>query len=45
MHKWVDSIAPIMSNKVCWDEVDWTIKENVFDEAEGIWVTTTYDHN
>jgi hypothetical protein len=39
MQKFIDKIAPIMDDKVRWDECDWTIQENVLNEAEGVWVT------
>jgi hypothetical protein len=38
MNKFIDRIAPIMKNKVRWNEVDWEIKENILDETEGVWV-------
>lgn len=25
IHKWVDNIAPVMADKVQWDDVDWDI--------------------
>lgn len=38
MNKFIDRIAPIMKDKVRWDEADWEIKETILDETEGIWV-------
>lgn len=38
MNKFIDRIAPIMKDKVRWDEADWEIKENILDEKEGVWV-------
>ena len=37
IQKYVDTISPIMADKIQWDEVDWTIEENILDEAEGVW--------
>jgi hypothetical protein len=34
MQKFIDKIAPIMSDIISWDEVDWSIQENVYDEVE-----------
>ena len=38
MQTFVDKIAPIMDNKIRWDEADWTIEENILDEVKGEWV-------
>jgi hypothetical protein len=38
MNKFIDRIAPIMKDKVRWDECDWEIKENILNEKEGVWV-------
>ena len=38
MQKFIDKIAPIMDNKIRWDEADWTIEENILDEVKGEWV-------
>jgi hypothetical protein len=35
MQKFIDKIAPIMSDIISWDEVDWSIQENVSDKVEG----------
>lgn len=40
IQKYVDTISPIMADKIQWDEVDWTIEENILDEAEGVWKVT-----
>jgi hypothetical protein len=39
MQRFIDKIAPIMDDKVRWDEADWTIQENVLKKAEGVWIT------
>ena len=39
MNKFIDRIAPIMKDKVRWDEANWEIYENVLDEKEGVWHT------
>jgi hypothetical protein len=39
IQEFIDKIAPIMDDKVRWDEADWTIQEDVLDEAKGEWVT------
>ena len=38
MQTFIDKIAPIMDNKIRWDEADWTIEENILDEVKGEWV-------
>lgn len=38
MQKFIDKIAPIMDDKIRWDEADWAIEENILDEAKGEWV-------
>lgn len=40
MHKFIDKIAPIMANKIRWEECDWIIEENKLEEVNGIWVVT-----
>jgi len=40
MQKFIDSIAPIMADKIRWEESDWEIKESVLNEETGIWVDT-----
>ena len=39
MNRFIDRIAPIMKDKVRWDEANWEIHENVLDEKEGVWYT------
>lgn len=39
MNRFIDRIAPIMKDKVRWDEANWEIHENVLDEKEGVWHT------
>ena len=39
MNKFVDKIAKVMADEVRWDEADWSIEENVFDNKEQVWVT------
>ena len=40
MNKFIDKISKIMTDKVRWDEADWSIEENILDESKGEWVTT-----
>ena len=40
MNKFIDKIGKIMTDKVRWDEADWSIEENILDESKGEWVTT-----
>lgn len=37
MQEFIDRIAPIMADQIRWDEVDWTIEENVLNEEQGVW--------
>jgi hypothetical protein len=37
MQEFIDKIAPIMDNKVRWDEANWEIQENVLNKEEGVW--------
>jgi hypothetical protein len=39
MQEFIDKIAPIMDNKIRWDEANWEIEENILNEKEGVWVT------
>lgn len=39
MQKFIDVIAEVMHEKIHWDECDWEIQENVYDETEGVWHT------
>jgi hypothetical protein len=38
MQMFIDKIAPVMDDKIRWDEADWTIEENVLDKKKGEWV-------
>jgi hypothetical protein len=40
MQKFIDKIAEIMSDKIRWNECDWVIQENVYDETKGEWVVS-----
>ena len=40
MNKFIDKISKIMTDKVRWDDADWSIEENILDESKGEWVTT-----
>lgn len=40
MQRFIDAIGEIMSDEVRWDEADWSIEENILDEAKGEWVTS-----
>ena len=40
MQEFIDKIAPIMADQIQWDEVDWTIEENVLDKKAGEWVVS-----
>lgn len=37
MQEFIDKIAPIMDDKIRWEESEWNIEENVLNEAEGVW--------
>lgn len=39
MQMFIDKIAPIMDDKIRWDEANWTIEENILDKKLGVWVT------
>ncbi len=39
INEFIDRIGPIMADEICWDEVNFTIQENVLDEKEGVWYT------
>jgi hypothetical protein len=39
MQEFIDKIAPIMDDKVRWDDSDWEIQENVYDPETGNWFT------
>jgi len=40
LQKFIDEIAKVMPEAVRWDEADWSIEENTFNEAEGVWEVT-----
>lgn len=40
MQRFIDAIGEIMTDEVRWDEADWSIEENILDEAKGEWVTS-----
>lgn len=37
MQRFVDKIAEVMKDELRWDEADWTIEENILNEATGEW--------
>lgn len=39
IQQFIDTIAPIMDDKIRWDNADWNIKEDVLDEEKGEWIT------
>ena len=39
MNRFIDKIAEVMKDELRWDEADWSIEENVFNEKEGVWKT------
>jgi hypothetical protein len=39
MQRFIDEIGKVMTDEVRWDEADWSIEENVFDNKEQVWVT------
>jgi hypothetical protein len=40
INEFIDKIAEIMSDKIRWNECDWRIQENVYDETKGEWVVS-----
>ena len=38
MNEFIDKIAPIMDDKIRWDEANWEIQKNVLDKKRGEWV-------
>jgi hypothetical protein len=38
MQRFIDKIALVMTDKISWDEAEWTIEENILDKAKGEWV-------
>jgi hypothetical protein len=40
MQEFIDKIAPIMDDKISWDNADWEIAENVYDPETGSWFTS-----
>lgn len=41
MQRFIDKIAEVMKDEVRWDEADWSIEENVFNEKQQVWETKT----
>jgi hypothetical protein len=39
MQEFIDKIAPIMDDKIRWDEANWEIEESVLDKKAGEWIT------
>lgn len=39
INNFLDEIAPIMADKIRWDNADWNIKEDILDEEKGEWIT------
>jgi hypothetical protein len=39
MQEFIDKIAPIMDDKVRWDDSDWEIQKNVYSPEDGVWYT------
>jgi len=39
MQEFIDAIAPIMDDKVRWDDSDWEIQKNVYSPEDGVWYT------
>jgi hypothetical protein len=39
MQRFIDEIGKVMTDEVRWDEADWSIEKNVFDNKEQVWVT------
>lgn len=37
MQRFIDVIGEVMTDEVRWEECDWTIEENILDEAKGVW--------
>jgi hypothetical protein len=37
MNEFIDKIAPIMDDKIRWDEANWEIEKNVLDKKAGEW--------
>ena len=38
MQEFIDKIAPVMEDKVRWDEAHWEIEENILNEETGEWI-------
>jgi len=39
IHAFIDKIALLMEDKLRWDDADWTIQFNTYNEDKGVWVT------
>jgi hypothetical protein len=39
MQEFIDKIAPIMDDKIHWDDSDWEIQKSVYDPETGNWFT------
>jgi hypothetical protein len=39
MQEFIDKIAPIMDDKISWQEANWEIEESVLDKKAGEWIT------
>jgi hypothetical protein len=39
MQEFIDKIAPIMEDKISWQEANWEIEESVLDKKAGEWIT------
>jgi L-lysine 2,3-aminomutase len=37
MQEFINKIAPIMEDKISWQEANWEIEENVLNKQEGVW--------
>lgn len=38
INEFLDKIAPVMKDKIRWEEADWSVDENTLDEVTGEWV-------
>lgn len=39
IREFVEKIPSMMGDRIRWGDPDWTVEENVLDEAEGVWKT------
>ena len=39
MQEFIDKIAPIMDDKIHWDDSDWEIQKSVYSPEDGVWYT------